>query len=150
MSFAEIFNIVLWLDAAIVLLIIILDNRPPEVAVSWFLIILFFPVGGLILYALIGINWKKTKLIKQNAEDLFSHNLEKILANQKHFFREMNAESEDENDQVKLMNLLLNANNSIMTLKNSCEIYNSGEKFFKSLLEDIKKAKHSIHMEFYI
>ena len=150
MSFAEIFNVVLWLDAAIVLLLIILDNRPPEVAVSWFLIILIFPVGGLILYALIGINWKKSKLIRQNPEDLFSHNLENILANQKHFFREMNAESEEDNDQVKLMNLLLNANNSIMTLKNSCEIYDSGQKFFNSLLEDIKKASHSIHMEFYI
>ncbi len=150
MSFAEIFNIILWLDAIIVLLIIILDNRPPEVAVSWFLIILFFPIGGLILYALIGINWKKSKLIRQNPEDLFSHNLETILANQKHFFREMNWETENENDQLKLMNLLLNANNSIMTLRNSCEIYNSGEKFFQSLLEDIKNAKHSIHMEFYI
>ena len=94
MSFAEIFNIILWLDAIIVLLIIILDNRPPEVSISWFLIILFFPVAGLILYALIGLNWKKTKLIRQNPEDLFSHNLENILINQKHFFREMNLQDE--------------------------------------------------------
>ncbi len=148
MSIAEIFNIILWIDGTFVVLLIILDNRPPEVAVSWFLIILFFPVGGLILYGLIGVNWKKSKLIRQNPEDLFSHNLEKILSNQKHFFRELNTETE--NDQVKLMNLLLNANNSIMTLKNSCEVYNSGEKFFQALYEDIKKAKHSIHMEFYI
>ena len=150
MSFAEIFNIILWLDAIIVLLIIILDNRPPEVSISWFLIILFFPVAGLILYALIGLNWKKTKLIRQNPEDLFSHNLENILINQKHFFREMNLQDEEDNDRIKLMNLLLNANNSIMTLKNSCKTYNSGENFFKALLEDIKNAKSSIHMEFYI
>ena len=150
MSFAEIFNIILWLDAIIVLLIIILDNRPPEVSISWFLIILFFPVAGLILYALIGLNWKKTKLIRQNPEDLFSHNLENILINQKHFFREMNLQDEEDNDRNKLMNLLLNANNSIMTLKNSCKTYNSGENFFKALLEDIKNAKSSIHMEFYI
>ena len=150
MSIAEIFNIILWIDGTFVVLLIILDNRPPEVSVSWFLIILFFPVGGLILYGLIGVNWKKSKLIRQNPEDLFSHNLENILSNQKHFFRELNAETENENDQIKLMNLLLNANNSIMTLKNSCEVYNSGEKFFQALYEDIQNAKHSIHMEFYI
>ncbi len=150
MSFAEVFNIILWLDAVIAVFIIILDNRPPEVSISWILIIIFLPVAGLILFTLFGINWKKTKLTKQNPETLFSHNLEKILQNQKEFFKDKDIREEEENDQIKLMNLLLNANNSIITLKNSCQVYNSGEMFFSHLLQDIKSAKHSIHLEFYI
>ena len=86
MYIAEILNYIFWLNAIIAVIIIILDNRPPEVSISWILIILFFPGLGLVLFALFGINWKKTKLTRQNPETLFSHNLETILNNQKHFF----------------------------------------------------------------
>jgi cardiolipin synthase len=72
------------------------------------------------------------------------------LINQKKFLGNNIAQDENESDKLKLMNLLLNSNNSIITFKNSYEIYTEGEKFFESLIRNLKKAKQSIHMEFFI
>ncbi len=150
MNPAQILNYIFWINAVIAVFIIILDNRPPEVSISWIMLIIFFPVIGLFTFVLFGINWKKTKLTKQSPDTLFSTHLETILKNQKHFLKKRSLSDEAENDKNKLMNLLMNSNSSILTLKNNCSIYHTGEEFFRDLLKDLENAKSSIHLEFFI
>ncbi len=150
MTIAQILNYIFWINAIIAVFIIILDNRPPEVSISWIMLIIFFPVVGLATFILFGINWKKTRLTKQSPDTIFAKSLENILANQKQFLRKQVFSEEKENDKYKLMNLLLNSNTSILTLNNSCTVFHAGEDFFASLLRDLRNAKTSIHMEFFI
>ena len=150
MTIAQILNYIFWINAIIAVFIIILDNRPPEVSISWIMLIIFFPVVGLATFILFGINWKKTRLTKQSPDTIFAKSLENILANQKQFLRKQVFSEEKENDKYKLMNLLLNSNTSILTLNNSCTVFHTGEDFFASLLRDLRNAKTSIHMEFFI
>ncbi len=150
MNISQIMNYIFWINAIIAVFIIILDNRPPEVSISWIMLIIFFPVLGLMTFIMFGVNWKKTKLTKQSPDTIFTKNLENILKNQKHFLNKRVTADESENDKYKLMNLLLNSNSSILTLKNNCSIYNTGEEFFTALFSDLNNAKTSIHLEFFI
>ncbi len=149
-TFSQTLTYIFWVNAVVAISIIILDDRSPQSSISWILLIVFFPIVGLIIFVMFGINWKKTKLTKQSPDTIFSKTLESILKNQKYFLSEMVVSDESENDKYKLMNLLLNSNNSILTLNNTCKVYHTGEDFFEELLNELKNAKTSIHMEFFI
>ena len=149
-TFSHILTYIFWINVVIAIFIIIQDNRSPQSSISWILVILFLPIVGLIFFIMFGINWKKTKLTKQSPDIIFAKTLESILKNQKYFLSKMVISDENESDRYKLMNLLLNSNSSILTLYNSCKIYNEGEHFFEDLLKELENAKSSIHMEFFI
>ncbi|MCL2480312.1 MAG: cardiolipin synthase [Spirochaetaceae bacterium] len=151
-TFSQLLTYIFWINAVIAIFIIILDNRSPQSSIAWILLILFFPIIGLISFILFGINWKKTKLTKQSPDIIFAKILETILRNQKYFLSEIatSVSGENESGKYKLMSLLLNSNSSILTLNNNCKIFNAGEDFFEDLLKELKNAKSSIHMEFFI
>ncbi|MCL2793184.1 MAG: cardiolipin synthase [Spirochaetaceae bacterium] len=149
-TFSQLLTYIFGINAVIAISIIIRDNRSPQSSIAWILLIIFLPIFGLISFILFGINWKKTKLTKQSPDTIFAKTLEAILKNQKYFLSGMVASDENESDKYKLMNLLLNSNSSIITLNNKCKIYNAGEDFFEDLLKELKNAKSSIHMEFFI
>ena len=152
--FFKLLTFIFWINAiiavSVIIIAIILDNRSPQSSISWIMILIFFPIVGLIFFLLIGINWKKTKLTKQSPDIIFAKRLKSILKNQKYFLSEISISDENESDKYKLMNLLLNSNSSIITNHNKCKIYNTGENFFEDLFRELKNAKSSIHMEFFI
>ena len=127
---------------------ILLDNNHPEVSYAWILSIIFLPYIGAFFYLLSGINWKKHKIVKQRPEISFQKQLGSILARQKDFMH--NLSNKIDNDVAKTMVLALQSSNSIITLNNSSEIFFSGRQLFDSLLQDLKNATKSIHMEYFI
>ena len=149
-TFSQLLTYIFWINVLIVIFIIILDNRSPQSSISWILFILFLPIIGLIFFLLFGINWKKAKLTRQSPDTIFAKTLEAILKKQKYFLSEIAISDENESDKYKLVSLLLNSNSSILTLNNSCKIYNEGEDFFEDLIKELRNAKSSIHMEFFI
>ena len=134
-TFSQILNNIFWINAVIAIFVILLDDRSPQSSIAWILLILFFPIIGLIAFIMFGINWKKTKLTKQSPDTIFSKTLESILKNQKYFLSELLPSDENESDKYKLMTLLINSNSSILTLNNNCKIYTAGEDFFEDLLK---------------
>ena len=149
-TLSQLLTYIFGINAVIAISIIILDNRSPQSSMAWILLIIFLPIIGLVSFILFGINWKKTKLTKQRPDTMFAETLDTILKNQKYFLNGIIASDENENDKYKLMNLLLNSNSSVLTIKNNCKIYITGENFFEDLLKELKNAKSSIHMEFFI
>jgi len=127
---------------------IILDNKPPEVAVGWILAIFFLPYAGAVIYLLGGINWKKRKIMKQLPERTFKTYLGPILDRQKHFLQE--TAGTFDNDVVKTISLALQSGNSILTLNNSARFYFEGAGFFDDLVRDLEEARDTIHLEFFI
>ena len=63
---------------------------------------------------------------------------------------QLKAIDEQLDEKNKLVKLLNHNENSKLTLFNDVEILINGEEKFKHLLKDIKKAKHHIHLEYYI
>lgn len=134
--------------AVILTIQIILDNKPPEVAIAWILAIYFLPYAGAVIYLLGGVNWKKRKIMKQLPEKTFKTYLGPILERQKHFLQETSGSFD--NDVVKTISLALQAGNSILTVNNDVYFYYDGAEFFTDLLTDLEAAADTIHMEFYI
>ncbi|HDQ13453.1 MAG TPA: cardiolipin synthase [Sediminispirochaeta sp.] len=150
-GFVDLGSLLIFLYFAFVAIItfqIILDNKPPEVAVAWLLAIFFLPYLGAGLYLLSGVNWKKRKIMKQLPERTFKNHLGPILERQRGFLQ--GADNRVDNDLVKTISLALQAGNSILTLNNEARVYYSGAEFFDHLSRDIEAAEDSIHLEFFI
>ena len=135
------FSIVwLWLlimNAFISILLIILERKKPEKTIAWLLVFVLLPPIGLILYVFLGRNWKKHKL---NSELVYT--LKKGLP--------YNQAKSNFIEYESLMNLLANNSNSPLFTNNYITVFNNGEEKFRSLKEEIKKAKKHIHLEYYI
>jgi len=131
--------------------IVLLDlSKPPEVTFSWLIIILVFQFVGIILYILTGINYKARKIVSYLPEEIYKSELLDIISQQKKIYKNIQTKDEESNDMAKAMSLLLNCSNSIVTLNNTVWLYDSGVKLYDDILYDLKHAKSSIHMEYFI
>ncbi|MCG8571937.1 MAG: cardiolipin synthase [Spirochaetes bacterium] len=148
-TFLYILNIIFGI---LVVIYALLNLRSPETAISWILVIYLLPGFGLLLFLLFGINWKKHRLINQVPEETFGKYLKSIIEKQQVYLDMLLAQKTNEglNDQLKIIRMLLNSSNSILTFNNDLEVYHHGKNLFSQLLKDLASASHSIHMEYYI
>ena len=138
----------------IAILEIIISNKQSEASIAWILVILIVPVIGIGLYVLIGVEWRKWsryKLVSQLPEEFFQKHLGKELSDQKYMIRESEiSKDETMQDVIKNMNLLLTSNQVPLTLDNKVKVYFGGKEHFDDMLNELKTAKTSIHMEYFI
>ena len=118
-------------------IIVVLERKQPEKTIAWLLILTLLPPIGLILYIFLGRNWKRHKLndrINPKINDLISPILDEYT----------------EKQYVPLMELLAFNSDSPIFVNNDIKIYKDGIEKFKDLKEELLKAKHHIHLEYYI
>lgn len=135
--------VIYYLLVSAVILLIILDNKKPEKSFAYIFLILLFPVGGIIIYLLFGAQYHRKKLFTKKRY------FDKVFLNQ------VNKEARD-NARVdlkgysKLPTLFYNIQQVNFTLNNEVQILNNGEEKFPVLLQELKKAEKSIHLDYYI
>jgi len=135
----------------IAVIYILLSNKESESTIAWLLVIIVLPVWGIGLYILLGLDVRKHKVILQRPEELFAEKLKPILESQKNLIEQSDVgDSESMTDVLKSINLLLNSNKSALTIDNSVKLFHSGSELFKSLKQELKDARESIHMEYFI
>lgn len=136
----SLYNIITFLSIIINFLIamtIIFKNREkPEKSIGWLLIFMLLPFVGLILYFLLGRNWTSKNL------------KEKLSPEMMDFIR--NTLNEYAGPYKDMANMVTLGNGSPLFANNDITLYPDGTRKFEALLEDLKKAKHHIHMEYYI
>ncbi|SKA90669.1 cardiolipin synthase [Clostridium sp. USBA 49] len=125
------------LNAVISVLIIILERKRPEKTIAWLLVFVLLPPFGLIFYIFLGRNWKRHKL----TED-FSPYVKDLI------YRVINKVENPE--YIPLIELLGKNSYSPLFIDNDITIFKDGEEKFNALKNEIKKAKHHIHLEYYI
>ena len=135
-----------------VCLIIIFDTRSISKTLAYLLFTIFVPFIGVIFYFSFGINYRKRKIYsKKLAVDdiLFQKTKELLEKSQQKLFQSGN-ESVDQNKE--LIRLLANkkTGSSPVFPKNKVILLNNGEEFFPLLIKELEKAKHHIHIEYYI
>lgn len=117
--------------------IVILERKQPDKTIAWLLILFLLPPIGLILYIFLGRNWKIHKLNdKSNVK--IKNLISPIIKNysNKHY--------------ISLMHLLANTSDSPIFINNEITLYKDGIEKFKDLKYELLKAKHHIHLEYYI
>lgn len=125
------------INAIISIVVIILERKRPEKTIAWLMIVITVPPIGLILYIFLGRNWKRHKLYDEFSpyvKDLVYRVIHKI----------------ENPDYIPLVELLASNSDSPLFIDNDILVFKDGTEKYKYLIEELNKAKHHIHMEYYI
>ncbi len=130
---------------------VFIERKKPVNALSWVLTLALLPIVGFIVYLIFGrtFHFKKRKfLIKCDKDRQYCQQLQKTLdfaCYDETIFRE--AYSEDIKQIIKFN---INSSKSTFTNDNKVTIFTSAEDKYRELLQDIEKAKSSIHISYFI
>ena len=147
-TLALVLSIIIGIILTGVVVLIILDESTPAAKSAWLLIITFLPIVGLVLYFLLGFNFRKHFLFnrrhrvsQEKLRDESTHALNHLLYNLDH----IDKVKKEFAPFVKLMHHHLTS----LSVGNSFEIITKGERKYELLLRDISAAKESIHIEYF-
>lgn len=121
---------------------VLMDNRQPAKTMAWMLVLTFIPMLGIILYFFFGQTTRKERKIWQYSMDQLTKHSMLEFVEQKRLHLP--------NEYRELINLFMNQNWVLPFKNNETEIYTSGYEFFPSLLMEIGKAEHHIHLDTFI
>ena len=121
---------------------VLMDNKQPEKAMAWILVLCFMPIVGIIFYLFFGQNTRKEKVISERSMDLLMK-------------RSMLEFAEQENLHIPrrnrpLMKLFTNQNWALPFKDNEVSIFTDGYEFVSTLLYNIGQAQDHIHLDTYI
>lgn len=122
--------------------IILRSGRRPSANWAWIMILFVLPFFGLVVYFTFGIEGSRY------AAFVKKHKADQNINYQKNTNK--NSLKTVETNYMGLSNLNLNMSQSPITTDNIIKIYHEGQGKFQDLINDIKKAKKSIHIQYYI
>ena len=124
------------------IVIVLLDNRNPVKTMAWILVLVFLPVVGLAFYFFFGRNTRKERLISKKG---FSRLSKRPMA-------EYQAQEAlgDFTGRNQLIPFFHRVSNALPFEGNDVQVFTDGYSMYEELFRRIAKAKHHIHLEFYI
>ena len=137
--------------AVVMAVFVIRENRRPQSTLAWMLVLFFAPGIGLLIYLFFGRDGKafskRSKLLRQDLEANARPLLSPILSRQE---QELARLAQQSLVRKKLAMLVRRNSISALTTRNRVEIQQDAAKFYPSLIEDLKTAQHSIHLQYFI
>lgn len=123
-------------------LVIITENRNPLKTISWVVVLLLAPGIGLLFYFFFGQDNRKQRIISRRTyKRIMKRPSERVLAQDKCTVPKQ---------FQPLVTLLNNTNQSSLLYGSDIKIYTNGTDKFRDLLDEIEKAQHHIHLQYYI
>ena len=124
---------------------IVLDNKKPAKSFAYIFLLLLFPIGGVLLYFLLGVHYQKKKLFTR------------LRNYQGEYIQTSNNRDKNKEDLIKIPGitqkiptLFYNIDYVQFTVKNDIKFLVNGEEKFPVLIGELKKAKKTIYLEYYI
>ncbi len=134
------FFIIFYLALAITVVItLLLHGAKPSKTLAWLLAIFTVPLGGMLLYLLLGRNRRKNKLLKLKKQTFLD--LSKPTTNQMAALK---------GAYRKLMMLVYENSHFPPTAHNQLSLLKDGESTFKAIFNALGNAKKQIHLQYYI
>ncbi|GIO40079.1 cardiolipin synthase [Paenibacillus antibioticophila] len=130
--------------------ILVLEFRNPGRAVAWMLILFAVPLIGFVLYYFVAQDYKKRRKLRRRGSPLFQEIKARLWQQTEIIDSIEQMKNKDFQGQERLFGLLTRLSESPITGCNETEIYSSGEPAFHAMLEAMYRARHHIHIEFYI
>ena len=145
------FSIILYIIDILVCVFIIFEERKRPVAtLAWIMIIFILPVVGLVLYIMLSQLLARHRLSSLSSSMLMRDN--PFLVDQKRLMSEgtfhfVNTQAAGWRQFIRFNHEYASA---YLTQNNEIKIFTSGSECFESMYEDLRAAKKSINMEFFI
>ncbi len=129
---------------SVLIFLIIIANKKPEKSFAYIFLILLFPIGGVLIYFLLGAQYQKKRIYthKRYYNNDYLYSLKKSHNQSKEYLKI--------GTNTKLPTLFYNIEHVKFTFENSIKFLQNGEEKFPLLIEELKNAKKSIHIEYYI
>lgn len=138
-------TVLLWIAVAstvLIIIIIVSENRNPVKSLAWVTILLLLPVVGVVLYLFFGRNIKNKRMISRR-------NRRRLRRREKH----SKADPRDcglSEASVQQINLGRTLTGAQFYEGNAVDIFGDGPSKFEALKADLKAARHSINLQYYI
>lgn len=122
--------------------VILKENRNPIRSLAWVIALIFLPVVGLVFYIFFGRSLRGQHMISRMSK-------RRIMTTMapRHVRLESQGLPRAERNLVKLAR---NLSSSFYTVNNRLEIFTNGEEKFMALKRDLKEARESIYLQYYI
>ncbi|SFA78523.1 cardiolipin synthase [Bacillus sp. cl95] len=146
-GFLGIVSIITTLSVFFIGLVIFLENRHPTQTITWLVVLGGFPLVGFVFYLLFGRNYRKERMFRKK------YFLDKQAFLNIEDTRDIKSEEKIKqmaDHQKRLFNLAENLGNSPISFGTATQVLTNGEETFNSIIEEIKRARHHIHLEYYI
>ncbi len=151
MDLSQIVTISILIYAFGTLLFLISDNRRPQSTLAWMVAFLFAPGLGVLVYLFFGRDWKafrrERRFLRQDLRATANAVLSPLLSAQDADIERLETRSDSHR---KLMMLVRRNSRSALTTRNRVEVLQGGETFYGKMIEDIRAARKSIHLQYYI
>ncbi|WP_285767574.1 cardiolipin synthase [Peribacillus sp. SI8-4] len=125
--------------------VIFLENRNPVQTITWLVVFGAFPLIGCIFYFLFGRNYRKERIFRKKYF-LDKQSFVRISGEAEHHER-LKEMGESSKQLITLANRL---GNSPISFSTESRILRNGQETFFNIIEQLKKARHHIHLEYYI
>lgn len=127
-----------------VILVIISQNRQPLKAVNWILVLILVPPVGLFLYFFFGIEFRGKPLIPLRR-------FQRIMSMDYPGRGELPPQVEVDNDSYKSIFSIPEKQLGVpLTTISDIKFFTQAKNKYEALLQDIKEARHHIHIQYYI
>lgn len=138
--------IFLVLNVISILIMVFLERKDIRSIQSWILTFLILPPGfSLYIYFVFGRGPKLNKRKVERRNYRIFNELDQILD-----YNEYKSIPDDENLDTSILRFNFLHNKAAITKNNEIKIFNSAYDKFSELIKDIKDAKHTIHILYYI
>ncbi|WP_010517632.1 cardiolipin synthase [Croceivirga radicis] len=118
---------------------LLINGMRPSKSLAWLLAIFTIPIGGILLYLMVGRNRRKNKLF--TLKDDFTKNLPEPPRSKP---------TENVKQHRNLVNLIYGSCGYPLTCNNSVEILRDGKATFDCIFNALETAKDHIHIQYYI
>jgi len=149
-TFSRIMAITYFLNFIISMAIIFLERKNPSATLAWILVLFAVPIAGIFLYIVFSQNINRYHIFKLSPieEDA----VDRILASQISYME--SGEYQFPNDVTKTWEHMIKLNQTYgqayLTENNEIELITDGKQMYHNLMNDIRHAKKSINVEFFI
>ncbi len=132
---------------------IISENRTPQSTFAWLLVLVAFPLVGLLLYIFLGRGShtfsQETKLAQTEMSSEILRDVGEMVKRRQEYIDRIKKEK-PASYHKKLLNLVNQNSTSALTGYNDIEILQDATMKYPRLLEDIKAAQSNVHLNYYI
>lgn len=134
-----------------IILLIIIENRSPIKSISWILVVTLIPVLGVLFYIFFGQKYQK-KILYSRKVTHFNNKISNLLNTQIKDISKISPTDIHSEIALKkdIMHLLMRNDRAFVSQNHSIKILNNGSETYAQLKDDLAKAKHHIHLEFFI
>lgn len=139
----------LYINLVLSIMIVFFQRRDPKSVWTWLLLLYFVPVFGFFFYLVFAQDMHKNKMFRvKEVEDRLRYSVK----DQEDFLKSHDLYLEDPlaADYGDLVLYNLETSGAVLTLDNQVDIFTDGEEKFEDLRQELGRAEHFIHIQYYI